>query len=199
MWPPHQAEPAGGGIRHDFSKCNFPSRAQSAARSRARAIFFLLCLKKRTRDYVGVAQVRRDPLSLSSSLRSGGKCCCDIPPAAHKSEIASESPQGWRSTSVSASSPFTPVTNQLHPPPPTAPLCVQTIPLLSQRGQACNHPALMDDPLLLGRGERRSNRLPRPKLLFLFLNWCTCPGPRRTETAAEGLCCSTRGTERKST
>lgn len=35
--------------------------------------------------------------ALAFSLLSDGKCCCEIPPAAHKCEIASEGLQGWRS------------------------------------------------------------------------------------------------------
>lgn len=60
-----------------------------------------------------------EPALLSFSLRSGGKCCCYIPLAAHKSKSVSESLQGWRSTLVRASSPFTRATNQLPPSPRT--------------------------------------------------------------------------------
>lgn len=99
--------------------------------------------------------------ALAFSLLSDGKCCCDIPPAAHKCEIASEGLQGWRS------------------PPQLGSLSRQYLFCHNED----KHVTLLDDPLLLGQagiGEQWSNQTPSSNLLFRWrLNCGTCFGPAR--------------------
>lgn len=121
---------------------SFSSRAQSARRSLFESsVHFLLRLKKHTRDYVGVVQVRHDLLSLSL-LWEGWKVLLRYSSTAHKSRRAfweatrtvkclswSSGSQGFRATSRWRQT----AAEQSPPPPlhlPTHP-SVQTIPLLS--------------------------------------------------------------------
>lgn len=170
MEPPHQADPTGGGISPLLFKMQFSLLSTLSGVFESSGIFFYYVWK----STLVIMWAGSPRCALAFSLLSDGKCCCDIPPAAHKCEIASEGPQGWRR-------------------PPSARLSVQTIPLLSQRGQACDPPGW---PALTGAGWDWRAAIQSDTFLKAAVSVPAEPWhlfrPCRMETAAEGLCCSNR-------
>lgn len=145
MSPPHQADPTGGGISPLLFKMQFSLLSTLSGVFESSGIFYYVWKSTLVIMWAGSPWC-----ALAFSLLSDGKCCCDIPPAAHKCEIASEGLQGWRS------------------PPLSSALCPDNTSSVTKRTR---HVTLLDDPLLLGQvgiGERRSNQTPSAKLLFRY-------------------------------
>lgn len=159
---------------------------------------FLLCLKKRTRDYVGVVRVRHDFHSLSLFLESW-KVLLRCFSAAHKSEVDSENSRGgsdaWAGGGRRAAAlsrfrwPLHTEGKQLRNDQPARPLWSSspdnTSPIIP------SPPAFMDEPQTLfllhcvgqtGNGERHFN-----PFLSSVRHWAPAGQMKTAAEVADGL------------
>lgn len=172
---------------------SFSSRAQSARRSLFESsVHFLLRLKKHTRDYVGVVQVRHDLLSLSL-LWEGWKVLLRYSSTAHKSRRAfweatrtvkclswSSGSQGFRATSR-----WRQTAAEQSPPPPTYPSLGPDNTSPVKRALGCSPPAFTDDPLMLCWADWEWRGLPVAASGNSIRGRCICVH----QIAALGLAC----------